>query len=112
MRLVAAITLIGLPTALRRGQIPRVSQVSRRRLVRQQRDASVLRFGKIPISRMCTSAVQVAQRRARHDPLSLFLVYLYFGRFFRKRPSAEADSGDGIGEAANVFMLRAAGEGV
>jgi hypothetical protein len=93
MRLVAAIILIGLPTALRRGQIPRVSQVSRRRRVRQQRDASVLRFGKTPISPDVDQRCPVAQRRARHDPLSLFPVYLYFGRFFRKRPSAEADFG-------------------
>jgi hypothetical protein len=69
-----------------------VSQVSRRRSVRQQRDAIGRRFRKIPISRMWTSAVQSAQRRARHDPLSLFLVCLYFGRFFRKRPSAQADA--------------------
>jgi hypothetical protein len=69
------------------------SVLSRRRHVRQQRDAIVLRFGKIPIFDW-TALVHInAQRRAQHDPLSLFLVYLYFGRFFRRRPLAEADSG-------------------
>src|SRR5579883_10610 len=56
---------------LRRGAIPRISQVSCRRLLRQQRNAILFLFGEYPDPAFVDDRgpIASAQRRARHDPL-------------------------------------------